>query len=120
MAPHPFKELPMRTKLSVLALAAAFALPGLALAQSDAPSANKGEVKPPSKTVKALFNNADKNKDGNVTRAEAKGHLPLTYRDFDKIDTDKKGSITFDQFMAYTNQRVAKKADDIVHIGDKF
>ena len=104
------------TSLGLLLMAVALSAPGWAAAQTD----QSAEVKPPSKTVRALFNNADKNKDGNVTRAEAKSRLPLTYRDFDKIDSDKKGSINFDQFMAYTNARVAKKADDMVRSGDKF
>lgn len=109
--------IPSRRSFAVVTSLVAIALSAPVLAQDADAKAN---VKPPSKTVRALFNNADKNKDGNVTRAEAKGRLPLTYRDFDKIDTDKKGSISFDQFMAYTNQRVAKQADDVVHIGDKF
>jgi Ca2+-binding EF-hand superfamily protein len=109
--------IPTRRSFAVITSLVAIALSTPVLAQD---ADTKANVKPPSKTVRALFNNADKNKDGNVTRAEAKGRLPLTYRDFDKIDTDKKGSINFEQFMAYTNARVAKQADDTVRAGDKF
>lgn len=85
-----------------------------------AQGADPNAVKQPSKTVRAMFNSADRNADGNLTREEARGRLPLTYRDFAKIDAEKKGSISFEQFMTYTNQRVAKQADDIVHFGDKY
>jgi hypothetical protein len=55
-----------------------------------------------------------------VTKAEAKGPLPITYANFEEIDTDKRGWISFDQFMAFTNKRVEKQADDILKQWDKF
>jgi hypothetical protein len=48
------------------------------------------------------------------------GHLPITYLSFEEIDTVKAGWITFDQFMAFTNQRVQKLADDVLKQGDTF
>ena len=71
-------------------------------------------------TLRKLFAKADKNGDGQVTKAEAKGHLPITYSSFEQIDVDKRGWITFDQFMAFTNKRVNKQADDILTQGDKY
>jgi hypothetical protein len=103
-----------------LSLAALIALPCDVRAQTTPEQATARSVKLPTKTVRWLFTSADRNKDGPLTRAEAKGHLPLTYRDFEEIDRAKRGWIDFDQFMAYTNQRVAKDADDTVHVGDKF
>jgi Ca2+-binding EF-hand superfamily protein len=100
--------------------AAALALGAAPQAQAQTPGATKSETTKQPKTLRALFNFADKNRDGQLTRGEAKGHLPLTYRDFDKIDKDKRGWINFDQFMAYTNERVTKQADDVIHAGDKY
>ena len=71
-------------------------------------------------TLRKLFTNADKNGDGKVTKDEAKGHLPITYLSFEEIDTDKRGWITFDQFMAFTNKRDQKLADDILTQGDNY
>ena len=71
-------------------------------------------------TLRRLFANADKNGDGKVTRDEAKGRLPITYLSFEEIDTDKRGWITFDQFMAFTNKRVQKLADDTLSQGDHY
>lgn len=80
---------------------------------ASAPAANQN-------TVRALFKLADANKDGQLTRVEAKGHLPFTYRDFDSIDTDKRGWISFEQFVDYTKKRVGKQADDIIRTGETF
>lgn len=79
----------------------------------------KAETRKP-RTVRGMYDFPDKNHDGQLTRAEAKGHLPLTYRDFDKIDKDKRGWISFEQFLSYTNERVNKQADDVIRAGDKF
>ena len=71
-------------------------------------------------TLRKLYANADKNGDGLVTKDEAKGHLPITYLSFEEIDTDKRGWITFDQFMAFTNKRDQKLADDTLTQGDNY
>lgn len=101
-------------------LAVAFALPGLAQTEKAPESKSTPASTRKPGTVQALFNSADKNKDGHVTRSEAKGRLPLTYRDFAKIDKEKRGWIDFDQFMAYTNERVSKHADDLIKTGEKY
>jgi hypothetical protein len=84
-------------------------------AQQAQPAATQGPM-----TLRKLFANADKNGDGLVTKNEAKGHLPITYASFEEIDTGKRGSISFDQFMAFTNKRVQKQADDILTRWDKY
>jgi len=88
---------------------------GQSQAQPTQPAATQGPW-----TLRKLFAHADKNGDGKVTKAEAKGHLPITYASFEEIDTDKRGWITFDQFMAFTNKRDQKLADDILTQGDKY
>jgi hypothetical protein len=114
-----------KTALSVIALMAAFgtaswaqqpaATPGQSQAQPTQPTAAQGPW-----TLRKLYARADKNGDGKVTKDEAKGHLPNTYANFEAIDTDKRGYITFDQFMAYVNKRTQKQADDILHQGDQY
>lgn len=106
--------------LSLVAILAAFAVPGQAQTEKATESKSKQASERKPRTVIALFNFADKNKDGKLTREEAKGHLPLTYRDFAKIDKEQRGWINFDQFMEYTNQRVSKHADDLLKAGDKL
>ena len=116
-----------KTALSVIALIAAFGT--VSWAQQTQPAATEGQSKAqPTQpaapqgpmTLRKLFAKADKNGDGQVTKAEAKGHLPITYTSFEQIDVDKRGWITFDQFMAFTNKRVDKQADDILKQGDKY
>ena len=77
--------------------------------QSTQPAATRAPM-----TLTKLFARADKNGDGKVTKDEAKGHLPITYLNFEEIDTDKRGWISFDQFIAFTNKRVNKQADNIL------
>ena len=115
-----------KTAVSVIALMVAFG--SASWAQQPAPAAAQGQpqaqpAQPAAKepmTLRRLFARADKNHDGQVTKAEAKGTLPVTYANFEQIDTDKRGWISFEQFMAFTNKRVAKQADDILTQWDKF
>jgi hypothetical protein len=115
-----------RTVLSLIALMVAFgtaswaqqqpaATQGKPQAQPTQPAATKEPM-----TLRRLFARADKNGDGKVTKAEAKGPLPITHASFEQIDTDKRGWISFEQFMAFTNKRVDKQADDILKQWDKF
>jgi hypothetical protein len=115
------------TALSVIALMVAFGT--ASWAQQTQPPATQGQpqaqpTQPAATqepmTLRRLFARADKNSDGRVTKAEAKGPLPITYANFEQIDTDKRGWISFDQFMAFTNKRVDKQADDILTQWDKF
>jgi hypothetical protein len=87
--------------------------------QSESQSTQTAAIQAPM-TLRRLFANADKSGDGKVTKDEAKGHLPITYLSFEEIDTDKRGSITFDQFMAFTSKRDQKLADDILSQGDRY
>jgi Ca2+-binding EF-hand superfamily protein len=43
------------------------------------------------------FNSADANKDGCVSKVEAKGKMPHLYRNFETIDTTRKGCVTIGQ-----------------------
>lgn len=105
----------MKTRLIASALLAAglFAT-GTAMA-ADAPHAAPQNLK----TARALFAVADHDKDGQVTREEARGRLPLTYANFERIDTAKRGSVSFEQFLAFTQERAAKQADEVLKIGQR-
>lgn len=100
--------------ISSALLAVSFLSSGAAMAADTlySTAAPQGE-----KTVRAMFAFADQNKDGQLTRAEARGHLPLTFNSFDSIDTARRGWISYTQFVDFTNQRVGKQADDLLKIG---
>ena len=49
--------------------------------------------------METQFKAADKNKDGSLTRDEAKA-MPKIANHFDKLDTDKSGTVTLDELRA--------------------
>lgn len=55
--------------------------------------------------VERKFKMADKDGDGKLTRAEADAGMPLVARNFDRIDTDKKGYLTLDQIRTAVGNR---------------
>lgn len=108
----------MNTRLlSSALLALSVAASGAAMA-ADATAGQLASAAPQGQqTVRSMFAFADQNKDGQLTRAEAKGHLPVTFSNFDSIDTAKRGWISFEQFADFTNQRVGKQADAVLKVG---
>lgn len=103
----------MKTRLiTSTLLAAALLVSGAAMAAEAAEGAPQNL-----KTVSAMFSLADQDKDGRLTREEARAHLPLTYANFERIDSAQRGSISFEQFVAYTRERVAQQADELLKIG---
>ena len=78
----------MRLKtLIAVAVAAAFAVPLLTQAQSDKPSSGTSGAAPAAPSAAM-----DKDKDGSISREEAKG-TPLE-KDFAKLDKDKDGKLS--------------------------
>ena len=76
----------MRLKtLVAVAVAAAFAVPLLSQAQSDKPSGGASGATTPGSTM-------DKDKDGSISREEAKG-TPYE-KDFSKLDKDGDGKLS--------------------------
>jgi Ca2+-binding EF-hand superfamily protein len=116
-----------KTALFVIALMVAFGT--ASWAQQTQPAATQGhpQAQPTQPattrepmTLRKLFAWADMNGDGRLTKDEAKGHLPITHASFEQVDTDKHGWISFDQFLAFTNKRVNKQADDMLRQWDKY
>lgn len=76
-----------------VALVASWTLAGAALAQSAPPP-------PPArdgKTVSALFQQADQNGDGQISRSEAAAVQGLEAA-FDRLDTDRSGGLSPEEF----------------------
>lgn len=55
------------------------------------------------------FNKADANGDGMLTKEEANSNMPKVYKNFDAIDTEKKGYVTIDQIKSYAMQQLAAR-----------
>jgi hypothetical protein len=81
----------MRLK-TLVAVAAAFAVPLSTHAQSDKPSSGT------SAGATAPFKDLDKNKDGSISREEAKG-TPYE-KDFSKLDKDSDGKLSVSEHAA--------------------
>ncbi|SFN27213.1 EF-hand domain-containing protein [Variovorax sp. OV329] len=47
------------------------------------------------------FDSADSNHDGRISREDARDRMPFVYRNFDAIDTARKGYVTMAQIEAY-------------------
>jgi hypothetical protein len=89
--------------IRLMVVSAALCLAGHAYAADEAAVVSKlGAVKGKlsmveEKLLESRFAAADKDSDGTLTLDEAKAGMPLVARNFDKIDTEKKGVITLDQ-----------------------
>ena len=79
--------------------AAFFAVAAAACAQT-APTSPQPPVRMASEAVLAAFGRADTNGDGFLTREES-AHLPAIYAQFDELDLDHDGLISFTEFNAW-------------------
>lgn len=94
------KHLMQRTLISVIS-SVLLAAPGFLHAQSaDTARAEKARAQ-----LKKRFDAADGNADGQLSREEAKAGMPRVYKQFDRIDVEKTGSITMDQIAAFAAQQ---------------
>ena len=63
------------------------------------------------RTLQDRFEAANTTRDGRLTQAQATGGMPAVARNFDAIDTARRGYVTIDEVRAYTRaQRAARKA----------
>jgi len=90
----------------LLIVAAALILPATAaLAQA----ADPGRAAQMNAELQKRFAAADANGDGQLTRDEAKGKMPMVYKRFDDIDAAHKGIVTLADIQAYAiAQRTAR------------
>jgi hypothetical protein len=89
----------MRLKtLVAVAVAAAFAAPLSTYAQSDKPSSGTSGAAPAAPSAGGSAMDKDKDKDGSISREEAKG-TPLE-KDFDKLDKNSDGKLSRDEQAA--------------------
>jgi hypothetical protein len=84
-------------------------------AQAGAPASATQKEK--ASQLERLYSRADANYDGRVTREEARGILPITYAEYDKVDVDKRGWISLEQYIAFHAARADHLADDIGRVG---
>lgn len=56
------------------------------------------------KEIADRFASCDKDRDGKLTKQEAKGCMPRVYDRFSYIDTDNKGYVTVAQIQALTSK----------------
>jgi Ca2+-binding EF-hand superfamily protein len=55
---------------------------------------------------KEQFKKADTDGNGTLSKAEAEQGMPMLARNFDEIDTNKDGQITFEEFTAYGKKKM--------------
>ena len=91
----PFKTL-LSSAVVVIASVASFNAFAQTPAAPAAPAAGAPSLRTPGKGIKAL----DTNKDGQISRDEAKGR-PRLSKNFDAIDTNKDGQLSRDELKAY-------------------
>ena len=99
--------------LSILALAAVFAL-ATGLRADDEPTKKKGGKKGgPTPSAEEQFKKADKNDDGKLSLDEYKDSIPEDRREgakkrFEAMDTDKDGNVTLAEFKKAAEERAMK------------
>lgn len=71
-----------------------------ALAESDGASATARRPRMAAK-LEQRFQAADANHDGKLTKEEADGKMPMVYKNFDAIDTEKAGAVTLEAITRY-------------------
>lgn len=59
--------------------------------------------------LRERVNRADVNRDGAVTRAEARQRMPRVYQHFDEIDTDRDGSVSAEEIRAFWRKRALER-----------
>jgi len=97
----------MKTTLIAITVAAAFAAPASADDKAQKQTAPAGRT---ASVSAALFDRLDKNKDGFVTRDEARDATELQGR-FAELDTDNDGKISRAEMRALDNERSAAGGD---------
>jgi hypothetical protein len=74
---------------------------GLPASAALAQAADPGRAAQANAELQKRFAAADANADGQLTRDEAKGKMPMVYKRFDDIDTAHKGVVTLADIQVY-------------------
>jgi Ca2+-binding EF-hand superfamily protein len=61
--------------------------------------------------AEAQFRSADTDGDGYLSRREVRARFPLMARIFDRIDADGDGRISFDEFVRFRIEQVARRTE---------
>ena len=75
-------------------------------AHADQGGSGDGKMQKVKAKMTERFNEADANHDGQLTLDEAKSKMPRVAKNFDQIDTDKKGYVTLDQITAFAAEKM--------------
>jgi Ca2+-binding EF-hand superfamily protein len=81
----------------------------LMLMQSAAFAADTGSRGDRMAQLKARFDKADVNHDGQLTRDEAKTGMPRVYSQFDAIDTRHQGFVTMDDIKTFAAGKMGNR-----------
>lgn len=94
----------------VRAALAATLLAGAALSASAQPNAAAaGHVEEALTVMHQRFESADSNRDGRISREDARQRMPFVYRNFDAIDTNHTGYVTMAQIEAYAARQAMNR-----------
>lgn len=92
----------MKTTLILSALLVSFAVTGCARAQGQRAARAMEQLD-------QRFAAADRDRDGRLTRDEARAGMPWVERNFDGIDTAGAGAVTLSQLKAYARAQRAQR-----------
>ena len=106
--------LTLATQTSLAQPAASASLAASAASAKSASASDQGPVpegrgKDRANKIIERFKAADTNRDGKLTRAEAQGKMPMVFRNFDKIDADKKGYVTLNDIVNAIDKQAEHK-----------
>lgn len=59
--------------------------------------------------INERFTRADANGDGQLTRDEAKASMPRIHENFDRIDVEHKGYVTYEQVYNFAIEQLAER-----------
>ena len=76
---------------------------------SDSGPVPEGRGKDRANKIIERFKAADSNRDSKLTRAEAESKMPRVFRDFDKIDVNKKGYVTLNDIVDFIDKNADRK-----------
>jgi Ca2+-binding EF-hand superfamily protein len=99
---------PFRRATLLLALATCMAASVAASAAAQDPQ-NSARAEQLKAQMIERFQQADVNKDGRITKAEANGKMPRLYQRFDQVDKDGDGYVNQSDIVGYVEKLAAQR-----------